>query len=140
MWALIVRIYIYILVAGRQVPSWVSHWIILSTMKQYTHLPLVHKDHAQAQKGVQCFFLTINDMCNGVWDVYTLLSDGCFKNVSPISSNMYIKYGVLKTLLAQWVQEEVYCLHIFFFYFSLSLSLVVIDMSYDPHPFLRKVW
>ncbi len=33
-----------------------------------------------------------------------LLFGGCVKNVSPISSNMYINHAVLKRPLAQWVQ------------------------------------
>ncbi len=35
-----------------------------------------------------------------------LLFGGCVKNVSPISSNMYINHTVLKRQLAQWVKVK----------------------------------
>ncbi len=35
-----------------------------------------------------------------------LLFVGCVKNVSPVSSNMYINHTVLKRQLAQWVQVK----------------------------------
>ncbi len=35
-----------------------------------------------------------------------LLFGGCVKNISPISSNMYINHAVLKRQLAQWVQVK----------------------------------
>jgi len=34
------------------------------------------------------------------------LYGGCVKNVSPISSNMYINHAVFKRQLAQWVQVK----------------------------------
>ncbi len=44
--------------------------------------------------------------CATGFEIRFLLFGGCVKNVSPISSNMYINHTVLKRQLAQWVQVK----------------------------------
>ncbi len=40
------------------------------------------------------------------FEICFLLFGGCVKNVSPISSNMYLNHVVLKRQLTQWVQVQ----------------------------------
>ncbi len=44
--------------------------------------------------------------CATGFEIRFLLFGGCVKNVSPISSNVYINHAVLKRQLAQWVQVK----------------------------------
>ncbi len=46
------------------------------------------------------------NQCATGFEIRFLLFGGCVKNVSPISSNMYINHAVLKRPLAQWVQMK----------------------------------
>ncbi len=46
--------------------------------------------------------------CSTGFEIRFLLFGGCVKNVSPISSNMYINHAVLKRQLAQWVQVKTF--------------------------------
>ncbi len=59
------------------------------------------------------------------------------KNVSPISSNVYINHTALKRQLAQWVQVKSF--NMCPLQLGLSKYHVVIAMSSGPYPFLRKV-
>ncbi len=45
--------------------------------------------------------------CATGFKIYFLLFGGCVKNVSPISSNVYINHAVLKRPLAQWTSEVI---------------------------------
>ncbi len=44
--------------------------------------------------------------CATGFEIRFLLFGGCVKDVSPISSNVYINHAVLKRQLAQWVQVK----------------------------------
>ncbi len=71
--------------------------IIIVPMKSATELW-----HVQAHTGAQHFATVsgLNDMFPGNG------AQRCVKNVSPISSKVYINHAVLKRPLSQWVQVK----------------------------------
>ncbi len=65
------------------------------------------KDLGHVQAHTLCHGFRVEHMfpekvCNGIQIRFLLF--GGVKNVSPISSNMYINHAVLKRQLAQWVK------------------------------------